>query len=191
MIYKIKDIEQRLGFRLKKETYSLGIDTASITGLAILETDEKNLKVKTAIFKLPVVKKTDETSDKFVEKLEFMLRSIRDFKKEQFGSKKVTNTIMVLENSFLSFNPVTFGLLRMLCGIVFAELFDNFEKIKIIFPLSARKMVGFKSQLPKGTKAKEKKQEIIDFINNIFDSEESSDDICDALILALVGLKDE
>lgn len=191
MIIKIKDIEKRLHFNLKRNTFSLGVDTASTTGLAILETNEDTLKIKIAIFKLPEVKKSDELSDKFVEKLEFMLRSIRDFKKEQFGCKKVTNTIMVLENSFLSFNPVTFGLLRMLCGIVFAELFDNFEKIKIIFPLSARKMVGFKSQLPKGTKSKEKKQEIIDFINNIFDSEECNDNIADALILALCGLKEE
>jgi Holliday junction resolvasome RuvABC endonuclease subunit len=191
MILKIKDIEKKLHFNLKKNTFSLGVDTASTTGLAILETNEDTLRIKIAIFKLPEVKKSDELSDKFVEKLEFMLRSIRDFKKEQFGCKKATNTIMVLENSFLSFNPVAFGLLRMLCGIVFAELFDNFEKIKIIFPLSARKIVGFKSQLSKGTKSKEKKQEIIDFINNIFNTEERSDDICDALMLALCGLKEE
>jgi Holliday junction resolvasome RuvABC endonuclease subunit len=120
-----------------------------------------------------------------------MLRNIRDFKQKEFGKKKVNNTVLVLENSFLSFNPVTFGLLRMLCGIIFSELFDNFESIKIIFPLSARKNVGFKSELKKGTKSKEKKQEIINFVNNIFNITETSDDICDAVILALNGLKDE
>jgi len=191
MIIKIKDIEKRLHFNLKKNTYCVGVDTASITGIAMLETDDKNLRVRTAIFKLPEVNKKDELSDKFVEKLEFMLRSIRDFKKEQFACKKASKTVLVLENSFLSFNPVTFGLLRMLCGIIFAELFDYFEKIKIIFPLSARKMVGFHSQLPKGTKSKEKKQEIIDFVNCIFKSEETNDNITDALVLALCGLKEE
>ena len=190
MNFKIKDIENKLGFKLKKDTYSIGVDTASTTGLAILETDKKCLKIRTSIFKLPEVKKEDELSDKFVEKLESMLRNIRDFKHKEFGKKKANNTILVLENSFLSFNPVTFGLLRMLCGIIFAELFDNFEQIKIIFPLSARKNVGFKSELKKGTKSKDKKQEIINFVNNIFGTEETDDNITDAVILALNGLKE-
>lgn len=191
MNLKIKDIEKRLNFKLKRNVYCIGVDTASTTGLAILETDSKFLKVKTSIFKLPAVKKEDETSDKFVEKLEFMLRSIRDFKQKEFEHKKASKTILVLENSFLSFSPVTFGLLRMLCGIIFAELFDNFEIIKIIFPNTARKEVGFKSELKRGSKSKDKKQEIINFINNIFNTQETSDDIADALILALCGLKEQ
>jgi Holliday junction resolvasome RuvABC endonuclease subunit len=190
MNFKIKDIEKKLGFNLKKDTYCIGVDTATTTGLAILETDKKLLRVTTSTFKLPDVKKEDELSDKFVEKLEFMLRNIRDFKKKEFGNKKANKTVLVLENSFLSFNPVTFGLLRMLCGIIFAELFDNFEKIKIIFPLSARKNVGFKSVLKKGTKSKDKKQEIVNFVNNIFGTQETSNDITDAIILALNGLKE-
>ena len=51
MNFKIKDIEKRLGFKLLRNTYTLGIDTASTTGLAILETDNKSLKIKTSIFK--------------------------------------------------------------------------------------------------------------------------------------------
>lgn len=190
MTYKLKDIEKKLGFQLVRNTYVLGIDTASTTGLAILETDKKSLKIKTSTFKLPVVKKTDELSDRFVEKLEFMLRSIRDFKQTEFGCKKATKAVLVLENSFLGCNPVTFGLLRMLCGIIFAELFDYFERIKIIFPMSARKNIGFKSQLKKGSKREEKKKELINFINNIFGTDEKDDNIIDAIILALNGLKE-
>jgi Holliday junction resolvasome RuvABC endonuclease subunit len=191
MNFKIKDIEKKLGFKLKRNTYCIGVDTASITGLAMLETTKDSLIVKTSIFKLPAVKKTDELSDKFVEKLEFMLRSIRDFKTKEFGCKKASKTVLVLENSFLGCNPVTFGLLRMLCGIIFAELFDYFEQIKIIFPMSARKQVGFKSQLKKGSKREEKKKELINFINGIFKTEEKDDNIIDAIILALCGLKEE
>lgn len=199
MNFKIKDIEKKLGFNLKKGTYCIGVDTASTTGLAMLETDNKTLTVKTSIFKLPIVKKTDELSDKFVEKLEFMLRAIRDFKSKEFGCKKASKTVLVLENSFMGCNVVTFGLLRMLCGIIFAELYDNFEEIKIIFPMSARKGIGFKSEIKriKGATNKEKtqsrknkKQELVDFINNIFGTKETSDDICDAIILALNGLKE-
>ena len=200
MNFKIKDIEQKLGFSLKKNCYVVGVDTASITGLAMLETTNKTLIVKTSIFKLPVVKKTDELSDKFVEKLEFMLRSIRDFKAKEFGCKKASRTVLVLENSFMGCNVVTFGLLRMLCGIIFAELFDNFESVKIIFPMSARKEIGFKSEIKrvkgatnkeKTQSRKDKKQELIDFINNIFGIKETDDNIVDAIILALNGLKEE
>jgi len=190
MNIKIKDIEKKLGFKLKRNTLSLGVDTASTTGLAILETDNLRLRIETSTFKLPTVKKTDELSDKFVEKLEFMLRSIRDFKKNNF-KKKASNTVLVLENSFMGINVVTFGLLRMLAGIVFAELFDNFEQIKIIFPMSARKNVGFKSQLKRGAKREEKKKEIINFINTIFDTQITDDNETDAIILALNGLKEE
>jgi len=191
MIFKIKEIEKKLGFKLKRNILSLGVDTASTTGLAILETDKKTLRIKTSTFKLPVIKKTEELSDKFVEKLEFMLRTIRDFKKKEFTKKKANQTILVLENSFMGVNVVTFGLLRMLAGIVFAEFFDNFEQIKIIFPMSARKNVGFKSQLKRGVKREEKKKEIVNFINAIFDTQIKDDNQVDALILALNGLKEE
>jgi len=200
MNFKIKDIEKRLGFKLLRNTYVLGVDTASVTGLAILETDNKTLKIKTSTFKLPTVKKEEELSDKFVEKLEFMLRAIRDFKKNEFGNKKASKTILVLENSFMGCNVVTFGLLRMLCGIIFSELFDNFESIKIIFPMSARKNIGFKSEIKrvkgatnkeKTQSRKDKKQELIDFINNIFGTKETDDNIVDAIILALNGLKEK
>jgi len=190
MNIKIKDIEKKLGFKLKRNTLSLGVDTASTTGLALLETDNLRLRIETSTFKLPTVKKTDELSDKFVEKLEFMLRSIRDFKKNNL-KKKASNTVLVLENSFMGINVVTFGLLRMLAGIVFSELFDNFEQIKIIFPMTARKEVGFKSQLKRGVKREEKKKEIINFINAIFDTQIKDDNQVDALILALNGLKEE
>lgn len=190
MNLKIKSLEKKLGFKLKRNAYVIGVDTASITGLCIMETNNQSIKVNTSTFKLPVVKKTDELSDKIVEKLEFMLRAIRDFKKNEFANKKASNTILVLENSFMGINVVTFGVLRMLCGLIFAELFDNFEIIKIIFPMSARKNVGFKSQLKKGVKREEKKKEIIDWVNNIFGSNLENDNETDAIILALNGLKE-
>lgn len=190
MNLKIKSLEKKLGFKLKRNAYVIGVDTASITGLCIMETNNQSIKVNTSTFKLPVVKKTDELSDKIVEKLEFMLRAIRDFKKNEFANKKASNTILVLENSFMGVNVVTFGILRMLCGLIFAELFDNFETIKIIFPMSARKNVGFKSQLKKGVKREEKKKEIINWVNNIFGSNLINDNETDAIILALNGLKE-
>ena len=190
--YKIVDIEKKLGFKLKKDTYTIGVDTASTTGLACIETSEKTLKVTTDIFKLPAVGKDDEKCDKYVEKIEFMLKSIRDYKTRQFGcKKKASKTVLVLENSYLGFNAYTYGQLKVMMGIIFSELYDYFESVKVPFATTARKSVGFKTQLKRGAKREEKKHELIDFVNNIFDTKETSDDICDAIILALVGLKEE
>jgi Holliday junction resolvasome RuvABC endonuclease subunit len=188
MKIKLTEIEKKLGYKLHRDVYVLGVDTASTTGLAIANTDKKTLTIETSIFKLPAANKNDEFSEKYVEKLECMLTLIREFKTKLKPKKE---SILVLENSFLSVNPVTFGCLRMLCGIIYAELYDIFEHIILVFPISARKEVGFKSQLPKGTKSKEKKQEIINWINDKFGIQERSTDICDAILLALYGLKHE
>lgn len=188
MIIDIKEIEKRLHLNLKRNTFVVGVDTASITGIAIIETTEKQLKLETSLIRLPVIKKDEETSEKFVQKLESMLEQVREFKKTILTKKKPSSSILVLENSFLGVNVVTFGLLRMLCGIVFSELYDNFESVKILFPSSARKIVGFKSELKRGTPSKEKKQEIITWINNICKTNYTNDNETDAIILALCGL---
>ena len=60
----------------------------------------------------------------------------------------------------------------------------------IIFPTSARKLVGFKSALPKGSKSKDKKKEIMSFISNIVDEEVKDDNCADAIMLAFAGLKE-
>lgn len=184
---KIKDIEKKLGYSLQKNVYVLGVDTASTTGLCILQTDNKILHLTFDIFKLPAAKKEDEFSDKYVEKLECMLTLIREFKKK---IKPPKDAILILENSFLSVNPVTFGCLRMLCGIIYAELYDMFERIHLVFPTHARKVVGFKSQLKRGVKREEKKKEIIDWINDKFSLKETNDNITDSILLALYGIKD-
>jgi hypothetical protein len=183
---KIKDIEKKLGYSLKRNVYVLGVDTASTTGLCIIHANTNTLTLTTDIFKLPAAKKEDEFSDKYVEKLECMLTLIREFKKK---IKPPKDAILILENSFLSINPVTFGCLRMLCGIIYAELYDMFEHIHLVFPTHARKVVGFKSQLKKGVKREEKKKEIINWINEKFGIKETNDNITDSILLALYGTK--
>ena len=186
MKIKLAELEKKLNYKLQRDSYVLGVDTASITGLAIIETDKTYVKLSTSIFKLPAVDSADETSTKYVGKLESMLSLIREFKKELKPKK---NSILILENSFLGVNPVTFGILRMLSGIIFAELYDIFEHIYLVFPMTARKDVGFKSQLKKGVKSIEKKKEIIAWINDKFNLNETNDNITDAILLALWGLK--
>lgn len=184
----IQKIEKQLGFKLKRNCYCLGIDVASNTGFSIIEINEKNLTINTEKVKFASISKaTDKRAERYEEIIGETLLWIRKFKKKVYTKHK--QTILVLENSYLGFNAYTFGFLKFLCGLFYAELYDLFTEIKIIFAISARKEIGFKSALKKGAKRKDKKQEIIDWLNAKIGMEIESDDIADSLILAIVGAK--
>jgi hypothetical protein len=182
----LKAVEKKLGFSLKRNYFSVGFDTASATGIAILETTSTKLIIKTDIFKLPKVEDTEDKSDMYEQKLDVCLQFVREFKKK-LNLKE--DGILVLENSYMGFNPATYGFLKGLMGLIYATLYDYFPEIKIIFPTAARKMVGFKSELPKKSKREQKKEELVKWVNERFDMEEENDNITDAIILAVCGLK--
>jgi len=185
----LNKIEKSLGFKLRRNAFVLGFDTASTTGIAKIITTNTKLMIETSIIKIPSIPQdTEDKAVKYEECLGILLLMMRDFKNSI--KKKDKHSILVLENSYLGFNAFTYGFLKACLGIVYANLYDYFEDVKIIFPLSARKMVGFKSELPKGTKAKIKKQEIMDFINNKMGLELKDDNEADATMLALAGLKE-
>jgi len=190
MKLQLVDIEKRLGFKLKQDAFCLGLDTASTTGVAVVYTNHKTIEIETSIIKIPPLPRgTEDKSEKYEECLDILINLVRDFKKT-LDARNKNETILVLENSYLGFDPWTFGFLKGCMGLLYAEFYDNFEKIKIIFPISARKAVGFKSILPKGTKSKEKKKEIMQFISNIVEEEITDDNCADALMLAFAGLKE-
>jgi hypothetical protein len=185
----IKKIESQLGYVLKRSTFVLAFDTATTTGVAKLITTNNKLSLDTFCLKIPAIPKdTENKSESYEEALNALLLMIRDFK--QTLPKKKQKSILVLENSYLGFNAYTYGYLKGFMGLLYAELYDYFESIKIIFPTSARKQAGFKSSLPKGSKREEKKQEIINWINQKFDLELKDDNQAEALILGLCGLKE-
>jgi len=185
----LSKIEKSLGFKLKHNTFVLGFDTATTTGIAKIITTNTKLMIETSIIKIPSIPNdTEDKAVKYEECLGILLLMMREFKNSI--SQKNKHSILVLENSYLGFNAYTYGYLKVCLGIVYSNLYDYFEDVKIIFPLSARKMVGFKSILPKGTKSKEKKQEIMDFINKKMGLTITDDNEADSVMLALAGLKE-
>jgi len=188
----LKKLEQKLGFKLRKNTMGLGVDTASITGLALISVIGSKVIINYSIFQLPKIPKKIadqmEKAEKYEQAMDSALNLIRDYK-NQITVK--APSILVLEQSFLSINPETFGYLRSLQGIFYSELYDSFDVIKIYLATVARKLVGFHSVLPRGTKSTEKKKEIMQFISKIIDIEIKDDNIADAILLALAGLKEE
>lgn len=179
----LKKLEKNLGLKLKKNIFVLGLDTASTTGICKLWIGEDKVRIETSIMKIPSLPKdTEDKSEKYEEALEMLLRIVRDMQK-----KLPKGDILVLENSFLSFSPWTYGYLKGFMGIIYAVLFDSFKEIKIIFPTAARKKVGFQSSLKRGTKSKEKKQEIMTWVSNVIGKEITNDNEADAIVLALAG----
>ena len=185
-LYKI---EKSLGYKLKKNCFVLGFDTATTSGISKIITTNTKLMIETSIIKIPSIPNdTEDKAVKYEECLGILLLMMREFRDSI--PQKNKHSILVLENSYMGFNTYTYGYLKACLGIVYSNLYDYFEDVKIIFPLSARKLVGFKTLLPKGTKSKEKKQEIIDWVNLKMGLKITDDNCADATILSLAGLKE-
>jgi len=192
MIGNLSKLERNLGFKLRENSFCLAIDTATKSGIAAVWILKNRVSIKTDIMKLPAISK--DLEDK-AEKYEAHLRAFVEIIDSQLWpsyipADKNKRDLLVLENSFLKMNVVTFGFLRALQGILYAKLGKEFKEVKIIFPTTARKMVGFESQLPRGTKPKDKKKEIMKWIGNVVEETITDDNIADALLLAFAGLKE-
>jgi Holliday junction resolvasome RuvABC endonuclease subunit len=150
---------------------------------------DKTATFEWELFKLPVLPKKlkdqMEKAEKYEAVLDFAIMAIRELKKK---CKKTDNGILVLEQSFMQMNPDTFGELRALCGIFYAELYDYFPIVKIWLPGVVRKMVGFHSTLNRSAERKEKKQEIVNWVNNVLGTKIENDNIADSIILSLAGV---
>jgi len=184
----LKKLEKNLGLRLNKNIYVVGVDTASTTGVSFLTITDKEALFEWELFKLPVlpkkIKDQMEKAEKYEAVLDFATVAIRELKKQ---CKTLPNSTLVLEQSFMMMNPETYGVLRCLQGIFYAELYDYFDSIKIWLPGVVRKMVGFHSKLDRSAERKQKKMEIIQWVNNVLGTKLTDDNIADAIILSLAG----
>ena len=185
----LKKLEKNLGLKLKTNIYCVGVDTASTTGVSFLTITDKAATFEWELFKLPVLPKKIQDqmvkAEKYESVLDFATVAIRDLKKK---CKKTDNGILVLEQSFLQMNPETYGELRALQGIFYAELYDYFQEIKIWLPGTVRKMVGFHSSLNRSAERKDKKLEIVNWVNAVLGSQLTDDNLSDATILSLSGV---
>jgi len=190
MIKTLKQLEKNLGYKVKDNVFCLAVDTATKSGIAILFINKGKIQIHTSLMELPKLSKESESkAEKYEEHLGEFVKLVDEVIIKPLPVYSKPLSLLVLENSFLKMNVVTFGFLRALQGIVYAKLVDKFGEVKIIFPITARNMVGFQSKLPRGSKPKDKKKEIIKFISNIIEEPIKDDNIADALLLALAGIK--
>lgn len=193
----IKKLEKSLGYKIGKNIFCLAIDTATTSGITKMWINSNDVKIDTFTIKCPSPpKETEENSEKYEEFIGMATVIFKDFSKTIKEDKN--KSLLVLENSFLGLNVGTYGFLKVMMGILHTLLYDYFEDIKIYYPTQARKLVGFHSELKrkKGMTSKEKtearkerKAEIIKFVNNVLDSDIKDDNIADSLMLAFAALK--
>jgi hypothetical protein len=198
----IKKVEKKLGRKLQKNSFCLGVDTAATTGLALITTTETDLILETDIFKLPILprKIADQMikAEKYEQSLDSMINLIREFKKkyETLLNTPRKDSILVLEQSYMFNNPETFGILRAEAGLMYSEFYDLFSEIKVWLATVVRKIVGFQSiysrsdlqHLKPGKRTEKKKLEIVNWVNNKLGTEIEDNNIADAVILSLAGI---
>lgn len=200
IILSLKKLEKGLGLKLKTNAICLGVDTASTTGLALISINDDKVIIETSLFKLPSIPKkiADQMkkAEKYEQAMDSALNLIRDYRKEKLNYQNPEGVpkILILEQSFLLrignrvINPETYGYLRSLGGIYYSELYDSFDEIKFYLATVVRKLVGFRSNLKRGTPTEEKKKEICNWISNVVKEKIESSDIADAMILSFAGL---
>lgn len=163
---KISEIEKKLGKKLRKRTKVLGLDTASKTGYAILETTDKYMTIDVGII---AVKSKD---------MYFKYDRIIDYLKKLINDNKYR---IIIEDTFFSRNAKTLKMLTRIgaFGYLLAKEIGC-KNIRFIMASLARKTVGFKGNA--------KKIELVDKVNKLLGTELKTHDITDAIILALNGL---
>jgi Holliday junction resolvasome RuvABC endonuclease subunit len=193
----LEKLEKNLGYKIKKNSFVLAFDTASTTGISKIITTSTKVIIETSTMKLPKIPKdTEDKSEIYEQNLDMLLHMVRDLK-QSITFKQKEKMILVLENSYLGFDPSTFGFLKGFMGLLYAELYDLFESIYLYYPSTARKLANFKSTIGRkhgmtANKARlARKQEIMYFISKIVEEKIEDNDVADALMLAFAGLREE
>jgi len=161
-----KIIEKKLDIKLKEGT-SLGVDTASRTGWALINVGKKDVNIDYGFIEIH----TKDLYIKYNQMIKIFKGIISDNK---IGS-------IVIEDTFFGTNVHVLKLLSRIGMIVYVlSYLKPIDNIKFLSPVTARKNVSLK-----GNKKKSIVQE--EFINKI-DIDIKDIDIIDAIILGINGV---
>jgi Holliday junction resolvasome RuvABC endonuclease subunit len=177
---QISKIENKLGKNLKRNTLVIGFDSSQhSTGISIIKTSNTNLIIE----KLHLIKVSKDITK--MDAIDLFIDQLDDFKTSLSG--KYYFDKVPIENIYVGFNPQT-GVYLARIGIL---VYDRFRKISkqtyLIYPSTARKLIGFKKS-DKKSKGKKLKEELIGYVNKILGLKIESEDIADSIILSLSAL---
>lgn len=176
MKLKIKDIEKKFNIKVKRNTISLGLDTATKTGYCIAKSNKTYIHFDVGYINLSL----KEIKDR---KLRNALRYEEIYRR--FRQLIKTEHIVVIEDVFFGRNAQTLILLARLGAIAWTIAKEKCCK-KIIWKTAsrARKILGINQKCPKG----KSKEVITKRINKRLKTNIKNNDIIDAIVLSIVGL---
>jgi Holliday junction resolvasome RuvABC endonuclease subunit len=166
---KITDLEAKLGKKIKRHFSSIGIDTATITGIGFITVDENYVNVDWTLLKFNASSQIELYKQMYKEFTDIIDESV-DF--------------IVVENVFLGMNPdvtiklARFGGLAMACAInkniPFETIGASSSRAKL-FTLDRKKYKG------------KPKEAVANYLKSI-GIEIDEDNCADGVILALLGI---
>ncbi|MEK6880090.1 MAG: crossover junction endodeoxyribonuclease RuvC [Nanoarchaeota archaeon] len=165
----IKDLELKLDKKIKRNHSSIGVDTATLTGVGFINTDDKEITIEWSLLSF------EAPSTNQLYKLMY-----KEF--EKFIDKNTK--IVIVEDVFLGMNPdVTIKLARF-GGLMMAQAINKNVPFETIGAKSARaKLFKLDSKKYKG----KSKEAVADYLKSI-GIEIDEDNCADGVILALLGI---
>lgn len=163
----IKKIEKQIG-KIKKNTLSMGIDTASRTGWCIIKVNTNYIYIDYGVVHID----SKDVNFKYTKMIEFFDGLIKPEYK------------VILEDTFLGMkfmNPYMFKYLSKLGGILFAVCkYKKVEDVSFLMACSARKNIGIKGN--------SKKSDVHQWLESVLGVNITDEDASDAIVLALNGI---
>jgi len=160
-----KQLEKILKKKIKSNQKVLGLDTASKTGWCKIIVNEKEAIIDYGFINI-------DTQDQYYKYYFF----IETFK------KIITSDLnkIIIEDTFYKFNPKMFRLISRIGAMAYT--IAHLQKVNAYYLLasSARKNLDIKGNC--------KKEEVAEYLRNMFNLKINNDDIGDAIVLALNAL---
>ena len=175
--FKIKDLEAKLNYKLKKNYCSIGWDIAEKCGIGIIKTTKNECFFDWIL-------------------LDFGKKNIKEIykniAKESAKILKEKFDICIIEDTYLKYfgrfaQADVFKKLSRFGGIVLANTINNKIDFEIIGATSARSKFKIKTT---GYGKGNSKQGVIDWIKNKLEIDLTEDNCCDSIVLGLLGICD-
>lgn len=173
MKVNIKEVEKILGRKLKHNIAILGIDSASTSGMALLDINSTQIEFTSC--KICFGEHTKGTP--LNSKLDVGMVNIKRYID---NINKPIDTV-VIETPYLGLNRNTYGVLSTLVGIHYAMFKPIVKRIALHNASSTRKIIGFDSKKLTGDRLK---KWVVEYIASMGFGTLSHDE-ADAVILAL------
>jgi len=181
---KLSTVEDFLEIKLKPNTISIGWDVSvRSTGIAVIRTTDTYLIID-KVHKITIPKNVVQ-----IDALDLFINQLNEFAMEISKTYKID--INIIEDCFMGQNVNTLKALARHSVLVYDKFKGLARKQEFLLPTSARNKVKFKKSSKK-IKGHVLKKEIVEYINNALDLKLKikDQDIADACVLALVGLRE-